>query len=946
MSIVRLAWVFPSLFLLLSACEIVSPSSGDSSIWAHENNSLPVVQGVRYGQLANGMRYAIAQNKTPQNNATIRFQIDFGSIHESDNEQGLAHFIEHMAFQGSEGLPQAEFAQLLAEQKLDFKTDFNGSTDAERTIYRLNLPDAQPEQLDTGLFLMREIADKLAFEPNLLEQERIKVFGENRSRQGPDWQSVRANTRFAFPHLRSTVREWIGDTQVLGTITRDDIFSLYERYYRPERSILIVVGDFGLDEMESRIRTKFNDWEKAGFGSAEPDRGRIEERGLDAEVFAHETLETKFSILKLVKPRIVQDSDEARRAVMVGAIANNMLNLRLDRIAQSTGAPFTSAQAYGVSQSSNPAALVAGGSMIVEAPPETWRQGLAMAALELRYALEFGFSQAELDAAIINFRTGMQKTAEEAENQHSAIIADEILRAYAGHLVYTSAQSELDRFNDLATELNRETVLQELRSYWADGDPLIFMSTNTDATAEQVKQTWLQAKQVELAAPVEPIKLEFAYTNFGKAGRVVWQDHVADFDIHRFRFANNVMLNYKHSAFEPGRVQVNVSLGAGRSSQPQNAPGLNGLAQYALMAGGLQKHDIGEIRQILSGRTVGVSAKMNDHNLNLYGVTDLDDFEMQMQLSAAYVTDAAWREQPTANFFKSVDDMYATKDANARSVSDWKAPMLIRSNDNRFGWPERDQMLSLKVADAKNWIGEILDHASIEISIVGDIDQDQALQIVAKTFGALAERERLPRASDGGRAVVFATDESPITLNFSGEDPLARVRMHWALPGVSQPGITALTRVADAILESKIAASAKVAGIRAYPISVFWELPEAFTDFGYIGLNIDVEPSKIPEMINVVDEVIAQMAQGQISDEEMLVARLPILTQNEDDIDNNIFWWKLASYAQTNSQEMQNMRTRQADLRAITKADLQGYAAKYMQKGKGYRVLILPTDSK
>ncbi|PHR62583.1 MAG: hypothetical protein COA47_03295 [Robiginitomaculum sp.] len=943
MSIVRLAWVLPGLSLLLFACEI---SGNDSKIWAHENNRLPVVQGVRYGQLANGMRYAIAQNKTPQNEAIIRFQINVGSIHELDGEQGLVHFIEHMAFQGSENLPQAKFAQVLATQNLDFKTDFNGQTDTERTMYRLALPDAQPEQLDSGLFLMREIADKLTFEPSLLEQERAKVISENTNRQGPDWQSMRANTRFAFPHLRSTIRQPIGDVQVLGAASREDIINLYERYYRPERSILIVVGDFDLDEMESRIQVKFNDWQKSETEVPEPDRGRVELRELEAEVFTHETFETKFSILKLVKPKIVQDSDKARRAVMVSVIANNILNLRLDQIAQSIGAPFTSAQVYGVNQSTNPTALVAGGSMIISAPAETWRQGLAMAALELRYVLEFGFSQTELDAAIANFRTGMQKMAEEAVDQHSVIIADEILRAYAGHLVYTSAQNELDRFNSLATDLNRETVLEELRSYWADGDPLIFMSTNTNATAERVKQTWLQAKQVELTAPVEPVKLEFAYTNFGKAGRVVWQDHVVDFDIHRFRLANNVMLNYKHSAFDPGRVQVNVSLGAGRSSQPKNAPGLNGLAQYALMAGGLKKHDIGEIRQILSGRTVGVSAKMNDQNLNLYGVTDVDDFELQMQLSAAYVTDAAWREQPTANFFKSVDDMYAGKDTNARVVSDWNIPKLVRSNDNRFGWPERDQMFSLKVADAQSWIGEILDHASIEISIVGDIDQDQAVQIVAKTFGALAKREPLPRASDGGRAIVFATGENPTTLFYTGDGSLARVRMHWSLPGASEAGISALTRMADSILESKIAARAKAAGDKPYPIFAFWELSEAFTDFGYIGLNIDVEPSKIPEMIKIADEVIAQMARGEISDEEVEAAKLPILTRNEDDIDDNIFWWKLASYAQTNPQEMQNMRTRQADLRAITKTNLQEYAAKYMGKGKDYRVLILPAETK
>ncbi len=230
-----------------------------SEQWAHETSDIAPDHAVRFGALPNGMRYGLLKNQLPPGAVSIRMSVDFGSLEEAENEQGLAHFIEHMAFNGSKNVPEGEMVRILERLGLAFGADTNASTGQKFTTYQLDLPNASDALVDESLFLLRELASELTFSAEAIDRERGVVLSEYR--RGDNFQRRRNDQQLEFliPGAYAASRMPIGDPAVLETVTRETMVSLYNRYYRPERTVLILVGDFDVDAVEKKIVTKFAD---------------------------------------------------------------------------------------------------------------------------------------------------------------------------------------------------------------------------------------------------------------------------------------------------------------------------------------------------------------------------------------------------------------------------------------------------------------------------------------------------------------------------------------------------------------------------------------------------------------------------------------------------------------------------------------------------------------
>lgn len=211
-----------------------------STPWAHEASDIKPDPAVRFGVLPNGLRYALLKNQLPPGAVSIRMSVDFGSLEEAENEKGLAHFIEHMAFNGSKNVAEGEMVRILERLGLAFGADTNASTGQEFTTYQLELPNASDALVDESLFLLRELASELTFNAEAIDRERGVVLSEYR--RGDNFQRRRSDQQldFLIPGAYAASRMPIGDPAVLETATRETMVSLYERYYRPERTVLIL----------------------------------------------------------------------------------------------------------------------------------------------------------------------------------------------------------------------------------------------------------------------------------------------------------------------------------------------------------------------------------------------------------------------------------------------------------------------------------------------------------------------------------------------------------------------------------------------------------------------------------------------------------------------------------------------------------------------------------
>ena len=250
--------------LTLASSPALAQVQPPKPLWAHEASDIAPDPAVRFGALANGMRYALLKNQLPPGAVSIRLSFDFGSLHEAENEKGLAHFIEHMAFNGSKNVPEGEMVKILERLGLAFGADTNASTSQKFTTYMLELPNASETLIDESLFLLRETSSELSFNAEAIERERGVVLSE--WRRGDNFQKRRNEQQLEFllPGAYAASRMPIGDPKVLETATRETMVGLYQRFYRPERATLMIVGDFDVDAIEKKIAAKFSDW--AGKG--------------------------------------------------------------------------------------------------------------------------------------------------------------------------------------------------------------------------------------------------------------------------------------------------------------------------------------------------------------------------------------------------------------------------------------------------------------------------------------------------------------------------------------------------------------------------------------------------------------------------------------------------------------------------------------------------------
>ena len=236
--------------------------------WPQARSDIAVDPEIRFGTLPNGMRYALRRQTIPEGQAALRLRIDAGSLMEADDQQGLAHFLEHMAFNGSQAVPEGEMIKILERLGLAFGADTNASTGFDETIYKLDLPRTDAETVDTSLMLMRETARNLLIAPDAVDRERGIVLSEERARDTPAYRTYKARLAFLLKGQRVNERYPIGLTQVLQDAPAQRIRDFYEAYYRPERAVIVAVGDFDLDLMEGKIREAFADWAPAAGDGA------------------------------------------------------------------------------------------------------------------------------------------------------------------------------------------------------------------------------------------------------------------------------------------------------------------------------------------------------------------------------------------------------------------------------------------------------------------------------------------------------------------------------------------------------------------------------------------------------------------------------------------------------------------------------------------------------
>jgi zinc protease len=937
-----------------SASAAVFQDQAGEPAFAHEISDIPPDPGVRYGVLENGLRYAIMENDTPSDQAVLHMVFNVGELAQDEDQMEVAHFLEHMNFNGTTNVPEGEMVRLLERYGLAFGPDTNAFTGGEATGYLLNLPGTEDEIVNAGLFLMRETASEMTFDADALDRERGVIIGETRARNTPQRRYFQARSAFLFEGARPA-RPLSPSDEYIQSVPREEFVRFYTDFYVPERAMLVMVGDIDADVIEAKIRdgfeltipgleveraASFASWNQPENAPDTIDLGDFPDFSVAREGYFHDpNLFTVVSAHVYTEAQNRPDTFQTRGEALLLQLGSSIVQRRIQSEISAGTSPFLqfsmgNGESFDLFDSSSVLAVMSEGR---------WEEGATRMEQAIRRGVEEGFTQAELDEQLANVETSLRNAVEAAGTRESGGLARGLWGVWLGDQVFNHPQVNLAAFEARRDEITVEAIEAAFAQRWTANPVQLFLATNVEVEdgAEAIRTVWETARETAVEPVEDTGSLEFAYTDFGAPGEIASQGRIEDLDVFTYQFENGVRLNVKQTDFEDNVIRMRADFGAGHLT-PAPTNGDTALLSSVFSNGGLEAHSQDELTRIFAGKAVSVGFQVSSRTFTVFGSTTPEDAGLTAQLMTAYMTAPGWREDGLLRLRSAEPEARRNLYASTSGVLSAEINPMLRGGDQRWTLPDSEVIEAFSMDIARDILEPALQRSPIELTIVGDITPEDAVALIASTFGALPARDAdfpLPATSD---ALTFpAANDTPQIVRFNGEANQAYALTVWpTTDGMDQAEerklslLRAVFRLkATEVLREELGAT--------YSPSVSSNNSEVFEGWGYHWSGVDVEPGDIEVVFEAVNGIAAEIAEGGVSEDEIQRARQPILESIQENLERNGYWLGRLGLSQTYPGQLDDHRTAMQDYEVLTAADISASAAQYLLPDRAWRAVIL-----
>ncbi len=932
-------------YLVLGLLPGVRGADGVRSPWMPVQSDLPPDPSLVDRRLANGVRYLILPNAEPKDHVSLRLVVGVGSLYENEDELGLAHFVEHMAFRGTRDFPNGKMAETLEHLGIGWGPDSTAFTSYDHTIFHLELPNTEAATLKTAVHALREYAGDVTFDPGLIEKERGVILSEMATRDTPDARAYDFNLRLLWPSSRHIQRKVIGTTDSIRHFTRDQFVAFYDAWYRPERIALIIVGPVDVGSIETLIQAEFGSLSSRAPPRPTPETLVTEQCGPpDVGVFRDpSTVGLWIALEHAIRSPQAPDTHERRVHELRRSLAFAMLGLRLQKLASDPSCSFVAPTAT-VTSSIDGWELATLG---VNGRLSNWRAAAIDLESEHRRAVQFGFTPAELEEVRANFAMRFEQAVRSSATRPSPWLAQQLLQTLLHGTVFSTPTTlQRDLAGDLAATQLKD-CLTEFRAAWRPKAPTVYVVANSrfEVSREAVAKALNANRELAVTRPADVPLAEFAYTDFGPPGHIVREEHLEDLDVRLTQFANGVRLNFKPTKFVADAVDVRVRIGNGKLSQPLSMPGLDTLANVALIEGGLERHTRQQLSDILSSHALHFSFGVYSDSCVFYGRAAPRDLRLLLQVITAFVTDASYRPDAIRHARAEFGSIMAQLLASPGGAISALAQREILNNDGRFGLASYDELLARDMGELAAWLEPQFKHGPIELSVVGDVDWGAARDAVAATLGSLAPR---PAPSDDHSSPIPVTFSSaPSGLKVYPMNPrLKQVALAWFWP---------VTTVADfheerrcnllaSILQERLRMKVREGLGAAYSPAVAFQRIDGFPNINYFTFYVEVAPENAGKVLEIVQRETKELSTKGPSADEFARAKTPYLRAMTDDLLQNGYWGgTVLSAAQQQPERIAAARDRAADLAAITRREITALAKRDLIPSQAFKFATAPS---
>ncbi len=896
--------------------------------------------GVVFGRLPNRLRYAVKQHPSHQKEV-IEFYVAAGSLDERADERGVAHFLEHMAFNGSRDFPADSLIKTFQNAGIGFGRDQNASTGYFGTTYLLDIPNETPEKLDLGFRWLRDVADGLLLAPAEVDRERGVVLSEYREGLGPGRTLYEQRQHFLIPDLRPTDRTPIGERAVIEGADARTIRGFYERWYRPENVIVVALGDEPVEVMKARIEAAFASWRNP---TAEPQRAPIGAvdlaRPSAAKDLTDPHIPTGVDVCRYsVKPPHTPEDVDITREHAIDRIWSSVFARRAAREARHDDPAFLSAA--GASAISY--RTVGETCFAASARMDDWRAAVRGLATDIRRLELYGVTQKEFDEARHRILAGADADVAAASTMAPEPLANSLLGNMIEGDTFDTFEEERRVFRLALQGVTPASVAAQFRRRWTDAAaPLFLVSGPAPVASGEVAAVWREALNSNPAPPEDAARTAWAYGDAPTAGQVVRRTLLTDPDFTRFTYGNGLVLNFKHTDFSRNQVSIRIRFGAGEQELPPGRAFDATVAAPLVYSGGLKRNDVDDINELCQGHVCGARLQVGRDAFNLYASTRSGDLDLELQILDGLLTEPGFRPSMARAMPTVAADYFREIRLNPSVTASLKLLELM-PRPHVADLPIEAHLAGLTAEDFRGLLAAPMTQDPLEVSIVGDVDEAAALAAVGHTLAVIPARTPGDRTRpDAIRSHYAHAAPPPATAWHDGPKDQAVVQITWPL-FVWTSERTHEARTVDLlvrIMQDDLTERIRQKLGKSYSPSVGASLPRG-GDQGSITLLAKTSPDGVEAVRAEALGIAADLAAGRLTPAAVEEARRPWLEALAKERTYNGWWLNVLDGSARHPDQLDRARGDLADIRRITLAEVKLEAARWLSKPP-YVVVALP----
>lgn len=908
------------------------------------DETLPIDQTIKKGVLPNGMTYYIKSTDVVKDAASYYIIQNVGSILENEDQRGLAHFLEHMAFNGTQNFPGKGVLNTLQKHGAVFGKDINAYTSFDETVYNMNNIPTKDGLVDTCLTILHDWSNYLLLTDKEIDAERGVIKEEWRARQSGQMRLFNKSLPTTYNNSKYASRLPIGLMSVVENFDYKALRDFYHDWYRTDLQAIAVIGDFDVDEIENKIIEKFS-----SIPAIENPRERfivnipentemLYNLGIDPEVTSS-NITFGMRHYKSLDTETVKDLKRTLQESMV----TSMINARISEQTQKPDAPFLAAFLNYGSMSITSNAL----TLQVYPKPGMQQEGFKAALTEIIRALKFGFTETEIERSISEIKSSYENQIAKKEDLSHARIVRVIQQNYLENKTISDIEKEYELTKKILSNVTPKTLHDNLKRMYIENNRYL------NVTGIEGKDNLTQDAAKQIINTVENSTIITPYTESleGKSlisgvtinsGKITETKVNSDIGATTYMLSNGINVHYKFVDKEKDKVALRgVSYGGTSLLKDEELPSAS-LVPAIIQFSGLGEFNATDLKKILAGNTANIRISIDDINENITGNSNKKDVETMMQMLHLHFVKPRFDEQAYQVLSNNIDNylIRRSKDVNEQ-ISDSLTVSIYGKNNPKKSIFNQEYADLINFDTMKSiYEDRFADASDFEFFIVGDVNSDQLEPLLEKYLASIPTNNTSEKFVDNSAQWLSSKIDKDVYLKM--EDPKARVNIAYKKEMPYSLKNAIYTDALGDILQLRILETIRESEGGAYSPNAYARFFREPKSQAFAAFSFDCNPDLVENLVDIVHNEFKKIANGDILEDDLNKTRTNFLKEREQSKDKNAYDMQLLNNFFRYNYNMNDSKNFDDIVENMTKSDVQNIAKQLLDNGKSYEIIFKP----